>query len=761
MDEAVARLFDVLYGGAWVVMQGEAGGEGNLLYGRGDLEEAAAVMLARGKGGAWDMTSEAQAAALVQAWREEATTMMQLLDENADARLISSVVLGMKTWTAFAEALKANPEANEVPLVEGVAPRVQTVVEMLNKSSTSEQVVLDMDQVALVEALRALKALKAAAVKKKAEEQAAAAKKKAEEQAAAAATKKKAEEQAAATKKKAEEEEATAAAAKKKAEEEAAAAKKKAEEEAAAAAEEARKQQQAMAIQKDRIDSLRNLIEVKRKDPVDAKRMDVYLAELDKGVTMERLIEIEEDVKFMHAYVRLRRDAPAEKTNLDPMAVGDYVKATDLYQEGAACERGGGKMRAAKASYGPFANVFYQNHENADIAKALHVEWGKSQEGGSEGKNVVLFGYGPSGSGKTFTLFGKSQPPQPPQPGVVQTLLAPYGAAAQVVAVFEHYTMQAAAASSISTPQHRVLLLVDAIGLQAKLAAVDVSELGAVSLPPGGDVTATLAAVDAHRRAQGRIKETPFNKQSSRSHLYVVVRVQMPGDKRSKYVTIVDMAGQETPVAILNGLAEYIQEDSTHATLKALLAYKMATNPSAKTKASSSLDKVVKQKLDAVESTPKAVVTALRMSLASLANAGRAASTAGIIQTILLAKSLTDMPGLIQPALQIALDAFYPHSKSDARWTMLKTLLREANFIRFTLDDIATALKSRIATPGTSVSAQLLHAVRNLDPADPARFIAVFHIPVVGSATPGATVAATPCKDVETALAYAEEFRHM
>lgn len=65
------------------------------------------------------------------------------------------------------------------------------------------------------------------------------------------------------------------------------------------------------------------------------------------------------------------------------------------------------------------------------------------------------------------------------------------------------------------------------------------------------DLSAFTEIVDTYRQNRKRIKETPNNTQSSRSHLYYVFEVTFKNGKNG-YITIVDMAGRESPIDIFN-----------------------------------------------------------------------------------------------------------------------------------------------------------------------------------------------------------------
>lgn len=167
------------------------------------------------------------------------------------------------------------------------------------------------------------------------------------------------------------------------------------------------------------------------------------------------------------------------------------------------------------------------------------------------GYNIVLFGYGLSGTGKTFTLIGGRG-----IPGLLH-----YGLAnlkdvdkIKVKYVFEQYV--SAVDLNFAKVRGKIHNLVREVPQMREYANNENAEF-AKEIPQNidldnvkvDDLFIITQAIESFRTKQGRIKATPNNKESSRSHLYMVFEVMFKSGIRG-YVTIVDTAGRESPIDI-------------------------------------------------------------------------------------------------------------------------------------------------------------------------------------------------------------------
>jgi hypothetical protein len=164
------------------------------------------------------------------------------------------------------------------------------------------------------------------------------------------------------------------------------------------------------------------------------------------------------------------------------------------------------------------------------------------------GYSIVMSGYGQSGSGKTYNLIGS-----PDDPGVVL-----YGLNnlknvddIEIMYVFElYYNTIDFANTKLGGkvilgygPQKEFRESMSKYGVTDNDIVKDPLILPYNMLNDGLSLSTfineNMTAIQEHQRTKGRIKSTPNNNKSSRSHLFVVFKVG------NGFFTLVDMAGQE------------------------------------------------------------------------------------------------------------------------------------------------------------------------------------------------------------------------
>jgi hypothetical protein len=204
-----------------------------------------------------------------------------------------------------------------------------------------------------------------------------------------------------------------------------------------------------------------------------------------------------------------------------------------------------------------------------------------------EGYSIVLFGYGLSGSGKTFTLIGNKD-----VPGIIHYGLANLKGVSEgtttiaVKYIFEQYyssftptnknitgkihTLVGNPFQSTSTikrltsggapiksgsklvqnPQLTdiIKMITDEKGDQFFGAKIKPENINLENIKID-EINKLTAVLEQYRIEKKRIKETPNNPVSSRSHLYIVFEIKFEDGKKG-YVTIVDTAGRESPTDI-------------------------------------------------------------------------------------------------------------------------------------------------------------------------------------------------------------------
>jgi hypothetical protein len=175
----------------------------------------------------------------------------------------------------------------------------------------------------------------------------------------------------------------------------------------------------------------------------------------------------------------------------------------------------------------------------------------------SDGYHVAIYGYGVSGSGKTFTLLGS---PGGKIPGMIHYALVNLKAVKviKVVNIFEQYvnrfnpnvgTVTGKIHTLVGKPpgkiDDRYIKKENDSFSKALDSALDLEDFAV------DDVNRLVEIIDVYRRQHGRVKKTPNNDNSSRSHLYIIIQVTFESGKIG-YLTIVDMAGRESPIELFD-----------------------------------------------------------------------------------------------------------------------------------------------------------------------------------------------------------------
>ena len=170
-----------------------------------------------------------------------------------------------------------------------------------------------------------------------------------------------------------------------------------------------------------------------------------------------------------------------------------------------------------------------------------------------DGYSIVLFGYGLSGSGKTYSLIGDKN-----TPGLLHYGLANLRGVSKIRVkyLFEQYIDKFV--PTINKIRGRIINLVNEVPQMRNYSNNEEKEFaqfisGQVKLNDMNvsDINTLTGLLEKYRIERSRIKKTPNNPVSSRSHLYAVFEITFDTGKVG-YVTIVDTAGRESPVDIYN-----------------------------------------------------------------------------------------------------------------------------------------------------------------------------------------------------------------
>lgn len=171
-----------------------------------------------------------------------------------------------------------------------------------------------------------------------------------------------------------------------------------------------------------------------------------------------------------------------------------------------------------------------------------------------DGYTVVLFGYGLSGSGKSYTLFGSKN-----EKGIVQLGMSkfPQNTQVKISAIVELYTSQKTTLAGGVQPVMGKLITLYAdkrsAGFLKPIESKLESENAASEFESylqkkviDTDIDELIVKVDDYRVKSARVKATPLNPNSSRSHLVYIWSIVFP-NKAMGHLIVMDMAGQEDP----------------------------------------------------------------------------------------------------------------------------------------------------------------------------------------------------------------------
>lgn len=244
-----------------------------------------------------------------------------------------------------------------------------------------------------------------------------------------------------------------------------------------------------------------------------------------------------------------------------------------------------GAANKTKDVFGEFYGIFGETFRNIDVYSGIEntpsdqqnplnvnvnelVESSESINPGlwstfkqvEDGYSIVLFGYGASGAGKTMTLLGNRG-----TPGLIHYGLANLEGVQQIKLkyLFEQYVSAFdITLKKIRGKIHNLINKVPALSdlkneINEGFVVKDETDMFGRRIPSTinvndlkvNDLFTLTDIIDRYRMEMGRIKKTPNNPTSSRSHLFFVFQITFKNGKKG-YVTLVDTAGRELPVEI-------------------------------------------------------------------------------------------------------------------------------------------------------------------------------------------------------------------
>lgn len=185
-----------------------------------------------------------------------------------------------------------------------------------------------------------------------------------------------------------------------------------------------------------------------------------------------------------------------------------------------------------------------------------------------DGYSIVIFGYGLSGSGKSFTLLGTKG-----VPGIIHYGLVNLQGVKNIKLKYlfeQYYSAVDVNFAKVRGKIHNLVREVPQMREYSKNENEDFKESIPLAIDLENlkveDLYALTEAIEKYRFQKKRIKATPNNDVSSRSHLFFVFEVTFDTGKVG-YITIVDTAGRESPIDIFNTFL-----DSSNTTLASVMS---------------------------------------------------------------------------------------------------------------------------------------------------------------------------------------------
>lgn len=189
--------------------------------------------------------------------------------------------------------------------------------------------------------------------------------------------------------------------------------------------------------------------------------------------------------------------------------------------------------------WGPFSGVF--DPDSANIDKYEEMRAGLLDDIPTKGTTVVIFGYGYSGSGKTYTLLGGiNNETNKWDDGIAQHAIQKYinddSCNVEMEEVFEMYNDSYTFGNGKFDYLHPTPNKEPIPGIQLKTGSLSSQEF-----------TDKIKEINDKRKKLNHIKATPNNRESSRGHLFIVLKVKSADGKTEGRLIICDMGGRENP----------------------------------------------------------------------------------------------------------------------------------------------------------------------------------------------------------------------
>jgi hypothetical protein len=253
-----------------------------------------------------------------------------------------------------------------------------------------------------------------------------------------------------------------------------------------------------------------------------------WMSELHKGKVKWTTNQRATDVKMEGKSVRLGAYKDKVGKNVKDQVHGDFFAVTDSAQAGHP--DGGISSRT----------IFGTGDATEDFGHMISSTL--------EGRSIIVFGYGYSGTGITTTIFGLKSKDEGLLKLSARSITNEDSANVVEVVRIELY----GSIDPSSIYDQTVVVRRDDILAKKTHSEVIVYQTVPFDLRPPNynKLDDTLAVIQRRRTDEGRIRCTPNNPESSRDHLFVVLRITNKRTSKVGYLTFCDMGGIENPHAI-------------------------------------------------------------------------------------------------------------------------------------------------------------------------------------------------------------------
>jgi len=281
------------------------------------------------------------------------------------------------------------------------------------------------------------------------------------------------------------------------------------------------------------------------------------------------LTNIYEDLSgAVRVYIRIKPNPPGEKGNIMIKSTGKTRQKIILTQCGTPL--------SGKNEFGEFYGIFDETYSNLDLYTGIEHSTPNSEnplivntdaiienndtispglystfKQVEDGYSIVVFGYGSSGAGKTHSLLGNND-----TPGLIQYGLANLKNVSNIKLknLFElYYNNININFNKITGKIHSLIQDVPAFRKFSKDESRDFLKLIPNTININNinvdDINPLTNIINNYRQSNRRIKKTPNNPVSSRSHLFIVFEIIFESGKTG-YITLIDMGGREDPSSL-------------------------------------------------------------------------------------------------------------------------------------------------------------------------------------------------------------------